>query len=91
MMKTIYRTRPHTVAAMQYVPSDVDQCQAIHDWLGIKHLLSEHTPDAPLEFTNHEGRFLTVNPGEWVVLDGVRLSIVSDQAFRATYEMEDER
>lgn len=86
MSATIYRTRPRTVEAMRYTPSDLDQCEAIHAWLGIKHSKREHSPEATLEIANHEGRFLTITPGDWVVRDGMSLTVLSNQEFTATYE-----
>lgn len=85
-MTTTYRTRPRTIEAMRYAPSDPAQCQAMHDRLGIEHRTSEHSPEATLEFADHEGRFIVLRPGNWVIWDGVHTSILSDQEFSATYE-----
>lgn len=86
MTAPTYRTRPRTVKAMKYTPSDFTQCEAIHAWLGISHDVEDHSPDTTLTVAGHEGRLLTINPGDWVVRDGVLLSILSDQEFASTYE-----
>jgi hypothetical protein len=79
-----YRKKPVVIEAVRYRPGQ--NCDEVHDWLGIHHSEEDCFDDASLMIPTLEGE-MEAEPGDWII-KGVKGEFYPCQPdiFEATYE-----